>query len=83
MPNVEVFGSANCPFSRAARRLLDRKGVEYAYRSVDDAPEVRSDMTDRCGESTVPQIFIGGRHIGGFDDLAELEADERLDEMLA
>ena len=82
MLTVKIYGSATCPFTRAARRLLDTKGVAYEFYSVDNAPEVRREMEERAGRHTVPQIFIGDRHIGGFDDLAEMEADDRLDELV-
>ena len=83
MTQVKVYGSDSCPFSRAARRLLDKRSIPYDYRCVDDAPDVRREMESRSGGTSVPQIFIGDRHIGGFDDLSELDEDDKLDELLA
>lgn len=82
-PQVEMYSSEWCGFCRAARRLLSRKGVEVALHSVDGNPEIRAEMEARSGRHTVPQIFIGDRHVGGCDDLQELDFDGELDTLLA
>jgi glutaredoxin 3 len=82
-PPVEVYSSAWCPYCQMAKRLLDKKGVPYTEHSVDGAPDVRARMQARTGRHTVPQIFIGERHVGGCDDLMELEFDGELDALLS
>ena len=82
-PTVEMYSSALCPFCLMARRLLAKKGVDVVIHSVDGDPGVRAEMQARSGRHTVPQIFIGDRHIGGCDDLQELDFDGELDALLA
>jgi glutaredoxin 3 len=65
-----------------ARSLLESKGVAYTDIAVDGQPGLRREMTERSGRHTVPQIWIGEYHVGGFDDLARLEQQGRLDELL-
>jgi glutaredoxin 3 len=67
----------------AARRLLAAKGVAYEDIPVDGDPELRRQMTERAGERTVPQIWIGEKHVGGFTDLAALDKRGELDRLLA
>jgi len=62
--------------------LLDSKSVEYADIGVDARPELRREMTEKSGRRTVPQIWIGEHHVGGYDDLARLEQLGQLDELL-
>jgi glutaredoxin 3 len=83
MKKVEIYSSALCGFCHAAKRLLTNKEVEYIEYSVDMRPAVREEMMGRAGGRTsVPQIFIGDQHIGGYDDLAELDMDDELDPLL-
>lgn len=83
MANVEIYTSGYCPYCIRARQLLDRKGVKYTEYRVDDQPELRPEMERRAGGLTsVPQIFIDGRHIGGCDDMHALDAGGRLDGLL-
>lgn len=77
-----MYTTGLCGYCRAARNLLDRKGVEYETIAVDVDSEKREEMMQRSGRRTVPQIFIGEHHVGGFDDLSELETDGKLDELL-
>ena len=70
-------------FCRAAKRLLDNKGVKYREVLIDDDPVLREEMLARAQRQTVPQIFIDGVYIGGFDDLAELNHEGKLDELLS
>jgi glutaredoxin 3 len=83
MPNVEIYTSPLCGFCHAAKRLLTDKGIAFTEHDVMRAPEKRQEMLSRAnGRHTVPQIFIGDRHIGGYDDMAALERDGKLDPLL-
>lgn len=81
--SVLIYESGLCGFCHAAKRLLDKKGVNYDTIRVDKDAEQKQVMMERSGRRTVPQIFIGDHHIGGFDDLHELETDGELDALLA
>lgn len=84
MKQVEIYTSAFCGYCAAAKRLLQNKGAEYSEIDVGREPDRRAEMTQRAnGGRTVPQIFIGGRHIGGCDELHELERSGKLDAILA
>jgi glutaredoxin 3 len=84
MPKVTIYTSAYCPYCFSAKRLLDKKGATYDEISVDGRSAVRAEMRDRAGgRNTVPQIWIGDRHIGGCDDLYELDGTGGLDPLLA
>ncbi len=84
MKPVEIYTSPLCGFCHAAKRLLSGKGVVFTEYDVSVDPDRRREMMERAnGGHTVPQIFIGGQHVGGCDDLFELEQDGKLDEMLA
>ena len=83
MANVVIYTTSLCPFCFRAKRLLEKKGARFEEISVDGDPDERAAMQERSGRHTVPQIFIGDRHVGGFDDLAELDMDGELDELLA
>ncbi len=82
MPPVTIYTTPSCPFCRRAKILLTRKGV--AYEEIDATePETRKAMIERSGgRYTVPQIFIGARHIGGCDELHALDAKGELDPLL-
>lgn len=83
MPKVEIYTTPTCGFCMAAKALLDSKDAAYEEISVLD-PELRAAMTQRAnGRLTVPQIFIGEQHIGGYDDLSALDRDGKLDPLLA
>ena len=78
-----VYGTATCGYCMLARRLLNRKGVEFGDRRIDLDPRLREEMEHRSGgKSSVPQIFIGERYIGGYADLAELDGEGELDVLL-
>ncbi len=79
---VEIYSTAYCPYCTRARMLLDSKGVPYTEIRIDQDLSLRSEMEQRSNRTSVPQIFIGNKHIGGFDDLAELEFGAELDQML-
>jgi len=83
MANVVMYTTAWCPYCVRARRLLDAKGVRYIDIRVDAEPERRAEMEARAdGRTSVPQIFIDDLHVGGFDDMAELDVEGRLDPLL-
>lgn len=84
MAEVTIYTRAMCGYCVAAKRLLDRKGVAYVERDASFSPELRQEMIARAnGRSTFPQIFIGGYHVGGSDDLHELDRQGKLDALLA
>jgi glutaredoxin 3 len=80
--NIIVYSGRLCTYCNAAKRLLDKKGVKYKEIMVDDDPALREEMEQRSKRNTIPQIFIGDTHVGGFDDLAELNRNGKLDGML-
>jgi len=83
MQRVEIYTTPTCPYCAAAKRLLAKKGVSYEETDVSRDPALRAAMTQRAnGRRTVPQIFIGGRHVGGSDDLHALDDAGKLDPML-
>ncbi len=83
MPVIEIYTTPFCPYCHRAKRLLKDKGVEFSEIDVMMAPKRRAEMRERAGGgNTVPQIFIDGRHVGGSDDLHELDRDGRLDPLL-
>lgn len=79
---VEVYSTALCPYCSRARHLLEKKGVEFTEYRVDKDSGLRAEMEQRSHRTSVPQIFIDDRHIGGFDDMAELDIDGELDKLL-
>jgi len=79
---IEIYSTEYCPYCTRARMLLDSKGVPYTELRVDQDLNLRNEMVQRSNRTSVPQIFIGNKHIGGFDDLAELEFGEELDGIL-
>lgn len=84
MANVTLYTSPLCGFCHAAKRMLTDKGISYAEIDVAADPAQRQAMMSRAnGRHTVPQIFIGDSHVGGYDDLAALERAGKLDPMLA
>lgn len=83
MAQVEIYSSPWCGYCGRAKSLLDRKGVRYTDIDVDADTARRQEMTQRAGGRTsVPQIFIDGRHIGGCDELHALERAQKLDPLL-
>lgn len=84
MARVEMYTTQWCGYCARARALLERKGVAYAEYDVDEDSGKRAEARARSGGRTsVPQIFIDGKHIGGSDEMAALEAAGKLDAMLA
>lgn len=84
MKQVEIYTTPSCPYCSAAKQLLRKKGVAYSEIDVSRDPALRVAMTKRAmGSRTVPQIFVGGQHVGGCDDLHALDHAGGLDRMLA
>jgi glutaredoxin 3 len=84
MKTVEIYTTPTCPYCSAAKSLLTKKGVTYSEIDVSRDATLRDAMTKRAmGSRTVPQIFIGGQHVGGCDDLYALDHAGGLDPMLA
>ena len=84
MAKIRMYATAVCPFCVRVEMLLKSKGVtEIEKIHVDLDPRRREEMMDRTGRRTVPQIYIGERHVGGFDELAALEHAGKLDSLLA
>lgn len=82
MAKVEIYTTPTCPYCHAAKALLNEKGVTYEEISVVD-PAVRELMMERAhGRRTVPQIFIGETHVGGYDDMSALDRQGGLDPLL-
>ena len=77
-----MYATAACPFCQSAERLLLAKGVQIDKVRVDLEPERRAEMQKKSGRRTVPQIWIGERHVGGCDDLYALEREGKLDPLL-
>jgi glutaredoxin 3 len=77
-----MYTTGWCPYCSRARALLRRKGVAFDDIDVEEAPEKRLEMQNRSGRRTVPQIFIGDRHVGGSDDLHALDDAGQLDALL-
>jgi glutaredoxin 3 len=83
MAEVEMYTTMFCPYCTRARALLQQKGVKFVDRDIAEQPELRAEMIARSGgRTTVPQIFIGGHHIGGCDELVALDRAGKLDAKL-
>lgn len=83
MPKIEIYSSQFCGYCARAKRLLSQKGVDYIDYDVIEDPAKRTEMVQRAGgRMTVPQIFIDGKHVGGCDDLYDLDQAGRLDPLL-
>jgi glutaredoxin 3 len=82
MVKVRIYTTPICPYCARAKALLTRKGVEFEEVDVYMDAAARKEMMEKSGRRTVPQIFIGDRHIGGCDDLHDLDAEGGLDPLL-
>ncbi|RMH05346.1 MAG: glutaredoxin 3 [Planctomycetota bacterium] len=84
MAEIEIYTKTTCPYCTMAKKLLEAKGQTWTEINLDDQPERLEEMLERSGgRRTVPEIFINGELVGGYDDLARLQAEGRLDELLA
>ena len=81
-PRVLMYTTAVCPYCQMAERLLRSKGVEVEKIRVDLEPQKRMEMMEKTGRRTVPQIYVGDMHVGGYDDLAALDRAGKLDPLL-
>ncbi len=82
MPSVQMYSTRVCPYCIRAENLLKKKGVQVNKIFVDRNPQEMEKMMEITGRRTVPQIFIGDRHVGGYDDLVELDIEGELDPLL-
>jgi thioredoxin reductase (NADPH) len=82
MPSITLYSKQTCPYCDMAKRLLTLKGQTWNEIDIEVVPGKRDEMIERSGRRTVPQIWIGDRHVGGFDDLAELDRTGELDALL-
>lgn len=83
MPVIEVYSTKYCFYCVRAKRLLEQKDAKYQEIAIDSDPDKRQEMIERSKRFTVPQIFIDNFHVGGFDDLAKLDRDGKLDSLLS
>ena len=84
MQTIEIYTKPTCCFCHMAKRVLTAKGVSFTEVNITAQPEKRAEMIQRAkGGSTVPQIFIGGKHVGGCDDLMTLDRQGKLDGLLS
>ena len=83
MANVEIYTKSWCGYSKAALRLLDSKHIKYVHIDVTDDREQETIMKARSGAHTVPQVFINGQSVGGYDDIAALDVSGELNQLLA
>jgi glutaredoxin 3 len=81
-PDVTLYMSDWCPYCQRARDLLTRKHVVFTEVNVEDGPKLRDEMIARSNRRTVPQIFIGEKHVGGCDELIELDRSGELDRLI-
>jgi glutaredoxin 3 len=83
MPSITIYTKGWCPYCSAAKKLLSDKGVDFTEIDIEKKPEARAEMIQKAsGRTTVPQIFIGDRHVGGCDDLYALDDQGQLEPML-
>ena len=79
---LEMYATSSCRHCMDAREFLETKGVEYEEYLLDLMPLEKDTMIERCGQKSIPQIFINGLHIGGLSDLRELDSSGKLDKLL-
>jgi len=82
-PPITLYVTGWCPYCQRAKALLSSKQLAFNEIDVDEDPKLRQEMTARSGRRTVPQIFIGERHVGGCDDLYALESKGELDQLVS
>ena len=82
VPEVTIYTGHRCAYCNAAKRMLDSKNVAYNEININEDTAKAEEMVERTNRQTVPQIFIGETHVGGFDDMAELNSEGKLDELL-
>ena len=83
MPAITIYTKSWCPYCSAAKKLLTERGAEFTEIDIEKKPKARAEMIQKAkGRSTVPQIFIGERHVGGCDDLYDLDDRGHLEPLL-
>lgn len=82
MPEIDMYCTSTCPYCQRAEKMLTKKGVKFNKINVEGDQAKLKEMLKRSGQNTVPQIFIDDKHIGGFDDMAELDIMDELDPLL-
>ena len=82
MPEIVIYSTAMCPYCVRAKMLLQQKGMRWEEKRIDLDRGLMGEMLQRSKRRTVPQIFIDDHHVGGYDDMAELDASGELDPML-
>jgi glutaredoxin 3 len=83
MPAITIYTKSWCPYCSAAKKLLSEKGAAFTEIDIEKKPEARAEMIQKAkGRSTVPQIFIGEKHVGGCDDLYDLDDRGQLEPLL-
>lgn len=83
MPSITIYTKSWCPYCSAAKNLLTEKGVDFTEIDIEKTPEARAEMIQKAnGRTTVPQIFIGEKHVGGCDDLYALDDRGQLEPLL-
>ncbi|MFV1982772.1 MAG: glutaredoxin 3 [Thiohalomonadales bacterium] len=82
MPDIVMYCTEICPFCDRAEKLLVKKGVKFKKLLIDTNKDLFEEMKNKAGSDTVPQIFINELHVGGFDELVELDIDDELDPLL-
>jgi len=82
MPAISMYVTGWCPYCQRAKGLLAEKNVEFSEINVEDDAKLREEMIARSNRRTVPQIFIGDKHVGGCDDLFELDRSGELDRLI-
>jgi glutaredoxin 3 len=79
---IQMYSKSWCPYCRMAKRLLAAKGRQWSEIDIEEQPDRAREMVERSGRTTVPQIWIGDRHVGGYADLSRLDASGELDRLL-
>lgn len=82
MANVVIYCTATCPFCVMAKRLFDKKGVDYESIDIGNDRDQWAALEQKTGRNTVPQIFIGDHHVGGYDDLSAADSRGEIDSLL-
>ncbi len=82
-PQVVMYATAWCPYCARARRLFQEKGVPFTEIDIEGVQGAREEMRNRSGRTSVPQIFVGDTHVGGYDDTRALDQKGELDRLLA
>ncbi|WP_374305183.1 glutaredoxin 3 [Methylocella sp.] len=83
MTQITIYTTASCPYCQRAKALFAQKGLAFKEIPVDDDFKMRAELAERTGRRTVPQIFFGERHVGGCDDLYELNDEGKIEQILA